>query len=195
MNTGSIERSAKRRWISYLEADFEVFRPTEATGCIDWGEIWRGGVDPRFTPPRQGCVKEWTKGPLLYDKFLHIGATIRIGPKTAICTEILPKYSQYKRPAWAYPLRDFHEICRLCTTPQVKFVWICSLGYGVMGILSWGCLVALKFTAPPSGETMRLIPKSFFTEFTDASVPSQTILAWVSTGFRRITPTITTDTL
>ena len=34
-----------------------------------------------------------------------------------------------------------------------------------------------------------------FTEFTDASMPSQTILAWVSTGFRRITPTIATDTL
>ena len=34
-----------------------------------------------------------------------------------------------------------------------------------------------------------------FTEFTDASMPSQTILAWVSTGFRRIMPTITTDKL
>jgi len=32
-------------------------------------------------------------------------------------------------------------------------------------------------------------------QFTNASMPSQTILAWVSTGFRRITPTITTDNL
>jgi len=34
-----------------------------------------------------------------------------------------------------------------------------------------------------------------FTEFTDASMPPQTMLAWVSTGFRRIMPTITTDKL
>jgi len=34
-----------------------------------------------------------------------------------------------------------------------------------------------------------------FTEFTDASMPSQTILARVSTSFRRIVPTITTDKL
>ena len=38
-------------------------------------------------------------------------------------------------------------------------------------------------------------PLNLFTEFTDASMPSQTILAWVSTGFRRIMPTITTDKL
>jgi len=36
---------------------------------------------------------------------------------------------------------------------------------------------------------------SIFTEFTDASMPPQTMLAWVSTGFRHIMPTITTDKL
>jgi len=25
---------------------------------------------------------------------------------------------EYKRPAGAYPLRDFHKICRICTTFQ-----------------------------------------------------------------------------
>jgi len=39
---------------------------------------------------------------------------------------------------------------------------------------------------------LNAMKQSEFTEFTDASMPSQTILAWVSTGFRRITPTITT---
>jgi len=29
--TGSIARSAKRRYLSYSETDFEVFRPAEAT--------------------------------------------------------------------------------------------------------------------------------------------------------------------
>jgi len=35
--TGSIAQSAKRRYNS--EADFEVFRLTEATRCTDRGEI------------------------------------------------------------------------------------------------------------------------------------------------------------
>jgi len=42
--TGSIARSAKRRYLSYSEADFEVFRPTGAIRCTDGGEIWH------FTP-------------------------------------------------------------------------------------------------------------------------------------------------
>ena len=27
---------------------------------------------------------------------------------------------EYKRPAGAYPLRDFHKICRVCTTFRVR---------------------------------------------------------------------------
>ena len=27
---------------------------------------------------------------------------------------------EYKRPAWAYPLRDFHKICRICTSFQMS---------------------------------------------------------------------------
>jgi len=37
--TGSIAQSAKRRYSSNSEADFEVFRPTGARRCTDWGEI------------------------------------------------------------------------------------------------------------------------------------------------------------
>jgi len=51
--TGSITRSATRRYLIYSEADFEVFRPAEATRCTDWDEIWRGGGDfsaPNSTP-------------------------------------------------------------------------------------------------------------------------------------------------
>jgi len=43
--TGSIARSATRRYLSYSEADFEVFRPAGATRCTDRGEIWHGGGD------------------------------------------------------------------------------------------------------------------------------------------------------
>ena len=37
--TGSIARSAKRRYLIYTEADFEVFRPAGAPCCADGGEI------------------------------------------------------------------------------------------------------------------------------------------------------------
>jgi len=43
----------------------------------------------------------------------------------------------------------------------LKFRWICSRGYGVMGVLSWWGLVIPKLSAPPSGETMHQTPKSF----------------------------------
>ena len=32
--TGSIARSASRQYLIYSEADFEVFRPAGATGCV-----------------------------------------------------------------------------------------------------------------------------------------------------------------
>ena len=47
---------------------------------------------------------------------------------------------EYKRSAVAYPLGDFHKIRVVCTPFQdvlaVKIWWICSRGYGVMGVLS-----------------------------------------------------------
>ena len=42
--TGSIARSATQRYLSYSEADFEVFRPAGATCCTDGGAIWHGGT-------------------------------------------------------------------------------------------------------------------------------------------------------
>ena len=43
--TDSIARSAKRRYISYSEGDFEVFRPQGDTLHQYRGKIWHGGVD------------------------------------------------------------------------------------------------------------------------------------------------------
>jgi len=50
--------SAKRRYLSYSENNFEDFRTAQATRCTDGGEIWHGGVGrsrlhssvPNFTP-------------------------------------------------------------------------------------------------------------------------------------------------
>ena len=47
--TGSIARSASRRYLIYSEADFEVFRPAGATRCTDEGEIWHGGGHSSMT--------------------------------------------------------------------------------------------------------------------------------------------------
>ena len=52
LKTSSIARSAKRRYLSYSEADFEVFRPAGVTRCTDGGEIWHGGGDQREEGPR-----------------------------------------------------------------------------------------------------------------------------------------------
>jgi len=64
--TGSIARSAKRRYISYSEGDFEVFRRAW------WNLAWRSGLRVKFHPHR--CN---SKG---------------IGLKTEIFTEISPKF-------------------------------------------------------------------------------------------------------
>jgi len=50
--TSSIARSATCRYLSYSDADFEVFRPAVATRCTDWGEIWHGGGDPCQISPQ-----------------------------------------------------------------------------------------------------------------------------------------------
>jgi len=47
---------------------------------------------------------------------------------------------EYKRPAGAYPLCDFHKGCRVCTAFQIALdvkIWLDLLeGYGVRGVLS-----------------------------------------------------------
>ena len=70
----------------------------------------------------------------------------------------------HKCPAGAYPLRDFHTICKICSPFQdalaAKFRWICSRGYGVGGFKLTGSGYP-KFSAPPNGETMRQTPRRF----------------------------------
>jgi len=62
--TDSIARSAtRRRYLSYSEADFELFRPTGATCCTE-------GV--KFG------TEEGTEGPSSVPNFIPIGATIRV---------------------------------------------------------------------------------------------------------------------
>jgi len=74
------------------------------------------------------------------------------------------KNSEYTRPTGAYPLRDFHEICSICTSFQSALtgkIWMDLLN----GLHSYGGFklrvgFPLKFSVPPSGETMHQTPKS-----------------------------------
>ena len=47
---------------------------------------------------------------------------------------------EYERPAGAHPLRDFHKFAEFVPHFRMRWVsklgWICSRGYGVMGVLS-----------------------------------------------------------
>ena len=135
------------RYLVYSEADFEVFRPAGATRCTDGGEIWHGGGDlgllhAKFHPHR--CNDKGVGPPKL--KFL-----LRFDRNV-----------EYKRPAGAYPLRDFHKICRICTKFQD------ALGVNILldllkGLWSYGDFKLRGSGHPqvfsaPSGETMRQTP-------------------------------------
>jgi len=118
-----------RRYLIYSEADFEVFRPAGATCCTDWGEIWRGGGDLRSPPPRQISPESvqwlWYRIPEL--KFFLLGFDQNV---------------EYKHPAGAYRLRDFHKICRLCTPFQDVLAVKISLDL-LKGLRSYRCFKLL----------------------------------------------------
>ena len=84
-------------------------------------------------------MKEGTFGPLLRAKFHPYRFKDKgVGPKKL---KFLLRFNQnveYKRPAGAYPLRDFHKICRVfCTAFQVALgvkIWLDLL----KGLWSYG---------------------------------------------------------
>ena len=126
--TGSVARSAKHRYLSYSEADFEVLLPAGATRCTD-------GV--KF------CMEVRTKGPLLCAKFHPHRCNDKGRPIGPPKLKFLLRFDQnveYKRPSGAYPLRDFHKICSLYHVSGALSVKI-SLDFLkglciVMGVLS-----------------------------------------------------------
>ena len=66
-------------------------------------------------------TEEWTLGPLLRAKFHpHRFNDKGVGPQKLKFLLRFDQNVEYKRPAGAYPLRDFHKICRICTSFQVR---------------------------------------------------------------------------
>jgi len=65
------------------------------------------------------AVEEGTEGPLLHAKFHpHRCNDKGVGPQKLKFLLRFDQNVEYKRPAGAYPLRDFHKICRICTSFQ-----------------------------------------------------------------------------
>ena len=117
------------RYFVYSEADFEVFRPAGATRCTDGVKF---GMEEGL---------EGTFGPLLHAKFHpHRCNDKGIGPPKLKFLLRFDRNVKYKRPAWAYPLRDFHKICRVCTSFRdalgVKIWFPVGFAQGVMEL--WG---------------------------------------------------------
>ena len=94
--TGSIACSASRRYLIYSEADFEDLHPTGATRCTDGGEIWHMCQIHPHRCNDKGVGPQKLKFLLRFDQNV-----------------------EYKRPAKAYPLRDFHKSCSICTPFQI----------------------------------------------------------------------------
>ena len=99
------------RYLVYSKADFEVFRPAGATRCTDGGEIWRGGGD-----------RSNDKG---------------VGPPKLKFLLRFDQNVEYKRPAGRVPCAIFTKFAEFVRHFRMrwvlKFGWICSRGYGVMG--------------------------------------------------------------
>ena len=85
--------------------------------------------------------------------FTPIGAMTGVGPPKLKFLLRFDQNVEYKRPSGAYPLRNFHKICRVCTTFQdalgvkilldlLKGLWSCG-GFKLRGS---GC--PQTFSAP-----------------------------------------------
>jgi len=96
--TGSIACSANLPVFSLLRGRFWGFSPRRGDTLHRWG---------------------WNFARLLHAKFhLHRCNDNGVGPPKLKFLLRFDQNVEYKSPAGAYPLRDFHKICRVCTSFQ-----------------------------------------------------------------------------
>ena len=124
--------------LSKKKFSFGVLHPCH---CTDWGEIWHLGAT--FHPHR---CNDKGLGP----------------PKLNFFYSDLTKMWNLNAPQGRIPCAIFTNFAEFVPhfrmRSVLKFGWISSRGYGVMGVLSWGGRVSPKFSAPPSGDTVRQTP-------------------------------------
>ena len=83
-------------------------------------------------------TEEGTFGPLLRAKFHpHRCNNKDVGPQNLTFLLRFDQNVEYKSPAGAYPLRDFHKICRVCTSFQAALDVKISLDL-LKGLWSYG---------------------------------------------------------
>ena len=116
--TGSIARSANLPVFSLLRGRFWDFSPRRGDTLHRWGWnlAWRRGPKVPSSTPNSTPNRCNDKG---------------VGPKKLKFLLRFDRNLEYKRPAGAYPLREFHKICRVCTTFEsafqtYNFTWICA---------------------------------------------------------------------
>jgi len=142
--TGSIARSATCRYLIYSEADFEVFAP-QGRHVAPIGALLVPLLHTKFHPNR---CKDKGVGPQKLKSLLRFDQNV-----------------EYKCPAGAYPLGNFHNICRVCTTFQDSLgvkIWLDLLEglWSHGGFKLRGSGFPQIFSAP-SGKTMRQTRKRF----------------------------------
>jgi len=103
--------------------------------------------------------------PLLRAKFHpHRCNDKGVGPQKLKFLLRFDQYVEYKRPAVAYPSRDFHKTCRVCTSFQdalgVKILLDLFKGLWSYGGFKLRGLVTPKFSAPLAAK-LCVRPKSF----------------------------------
>ena len=129
-----------------------------------------------------GVKLGWRRGPFSPHRCNDKG----VGPPKLKFLLRFDRNLAYKRPAGAYPLRDFHKICRVCTSIKDALdikIWLDLLkGLWSNGGFKLRGSVSPKFSAPPSGETMRQTTKRFPGERT-CSRSSITMPSLVGLGF------------
>ena len=96
-----------------ISVKISVLRVLYPYRCTDGGEIWHGGGD------HHRCNDKGI-GPLKLKFLLIFGQNV-----------------EYKRPVGAYPLCDFHKICKICTSFQDALAVKVSLNF-LKGLLSYG---------------------------------------------------------
>ena len=135
------------------------------------GEIWHGG------------------GPLLRAKFhAHRCNDKGVGHQKLKFLLRFDQTVEYKRPL-RIPCSIFTKFAQFVPHFRMrwvlKFRWICSMAYGVIGVLSWWCLVAAKFSAARSGETICIRPQKVLEVQERARGPLSPCQLWWGSDFTR----------
>ena len=110
---------------------------------------------------------EWTKGPFLHAKFHpHRCNDNSVGSPKLKMLQKFYQILEYKHLTGVYPLHNFHEICRVCTSFQhllaVK-IWMDLLkGLQNYGGSKFRGMGLTRIFSIPSEKTMHRTPKTFW---------------------------------